>query len=359
MESPTKKRKAGKTKSKEEDKEIISSESSLKSKGDNSSKKYSPSIHKKRASKAEEKKLKRERMRLERLTIKDAARISHSIPRPKRGEMPPTFSINRGDMKSDLVLKKTGKSEVKNMLKEIKKARSTRHIAFTKTIKELGAENVEIYKRYERTLDDEIPSKGLDLPIVAKYLYGILDGVASFHKAGYIHGDLKPNNIAVSSGVAKLIDYTESYKGKKLGTSTANRYYAPTCMLYPQACDLFAVGSIFVEMMFGLPLKKEEYEPTDIAVKRTKKKISSKYGKEEREMILDLLGSLLDLEKKDEEGKPRVEKLLKHKFFELRYKVHTSEDKEARKTKKAKKARKTKAMREKRQKAKENKKKLS
>jgi serine/threonine protein kinase len=361
MESPTKKRKTGKAKTIEEDKEILSSESSQKSKGDNSSKKYSPSIHKKRASKAEEKKVKNARRRLERLSLKIASNFSHTLSRPKRGEMPPIIACG-GGIRNDLVLKKTNALEVKKMLKEIKNTRYTAHIAFTKSIKELGSENVEIYKRYERTLEDEIKGKdgqGIDLPTVAKYLYGMLDGVASFHKAGYIHGDLKPNNIVISNGVVKLIDYNESFKAKRPNTSTANMYYAPINRISPQTSDLFAIGSIFIEMMFGKTMKKDEDEPAADAVSRAKANISKKYKGEEGKLILDLFGLLVDLKQEDKKSEVRAEKLLDNDFFALRFKMRNKNEYENdRKAREVRKAEYAKSKREKRQKLKKVKKKM-
>jgi|WetSurMetagenome_2_1015567.scaffolds.fasta_scaffold07229_7 serine/threonine protein kinase len=357
MDSPTKKRKARNVGLEEENRAIISSKYSLKSRSDNSSKAYSPSIHKKRISKAEEKKMENARKRFERLTLRHAANRTPMVLKPKTGEIPEVFSEKRGGMKYDLVLKRTSALEVQQMLKKIKKKRNTRHIAFTKAVKELGDENVEIYKRYDRTLDDEIKGKkgqGLDLPTVAKYLYGILDGVASFHKAGYIHGDLKPNNIVISSGIIKLIDYDMSHKAIGLGESTANKFYAPSYLLYPQAADFYSVGSIFIEMLFGTTMKNAENEFDDTAIHRARANIADKYKGEEREMILDLFKSLMETSTPDSEGRVvRAETLLKSKFFRLRYKrLDMNENAEA------KKARKAKAVREKRQKAKESKKKL-
>jgi serine/threonine protein kinase len=103
--------------------------------------------------------------------------------------------------------------------------------------------------KYKSTLCDIIENNktGLGLERAIRYLHGILDGIASFHKAGYIHGDLKPSNIAISYGIIKIIDFGGcSHIKLDLSKSSTNRYFRCPGLVNDKKIDLWAIGCIFV-----------------------------------------------------------------------------------------------------------------
>ncbi|NXJ85076.1 CDKL2 protein, partial [Trogon melanurus] len=149
-----------------------------------------------------------------------------------------------------------------------------------KMLKQLRHENLvnllEVCKRKKRwflvfefvdhTLlhDLEAFPNGLDYGRVRKYLFQILSGVAFCHSHNIIHRDIKPENILVSqSGVVKLCDFgfarTLTTSGEPYTDYVATRWYrAPELLVgdtkYGKAVDVWAIGTLIVEMLTGEPL---------------------------------------------------------------------------------------------------------
>ncbi len=169
--------------------------------------------NKKRTAKTQAKKAKKMKRRAERMTLNIAIRQAARVKKEKQGKMPTNLHYEAEGIKMTLIQKRTANDpnfDIKQMLEEIKRVRKTPHIGFAKHIKKLGKTQVETYMKYETNLRELIErsgAAGIGLEKSVRYLHGILDGITSFHKAGYIHGDLKPENIAVSNGMIKIIDF--------------------------------------------------------------------------------------------------------------------------------------------------------
>lgn len=145
--------------------------------------------------------------------------------------------------------------EVEAIVKAAKKARETRHLAAPKAVVLLSKVRpktcVEIYTQYKETLADLLQRRPLSRATVRNCVHGILDGLASLHAINYIHGDLKPENIAITADQSiKLIDYGNSIRVKEeLAGSSGNKYYDSDFLATPKVHELFSVGCIFMEML--------------------------------------------------------------------------------------------------------------
>lgn len=182
-----------------------------------------------------------------------------------------------------------GKEDVRaiDALKAMKINRQTTHLAVPKAIvpipKFFPPMFIEIYKQYKETLTDAmLRDKPVPLDHARKYLKGILDGLATLHASNYIHGDLKPANIAITaSGIVKLIDYGNMIKVREVDAhSSGNQYYSSEFFMTPKLHELYSVGCIFMEMllpdwrMSGDQLSKER------EVKQGKTMLARQYGKD-------------------------------------------------------------------------------
>lgn len=83
------------------------------------------------------------------------------------------------------------------------------------------------------------------------------------HERGWVHGDVSPPNIVLSSKRAHLIDFGEASRPCELSVSPTERrgatwgYVAPErlrCMAWDLRSDVYALGCVFFEMVAGRPV---------------------------------------------------------------------------------------------------------
>ena len=114
---------------------------------------------------------------------------------------------------------------------------------------------------YETDLFDRIEKKPIkSLNNILKILRGVAIGINDLHKIGYIHGDIKLENIMIDScyrpmlidlGLAKEINQENKYKDKLSGTTL---YIAPEVIdhrIYTGKIDVWALGVIMYILMYG------------------------------------------------------------------------------------------------------------
>ncbi len=100
---------------------------------------------------------------------------------------------------------------------------------------------------------------GVPLDVRIDFLSRILQALEYLHRQGVIHRDLKPNNVLVSDGRLKLLDFGISIVGSEAEREAARAagtllYMAPeTLMGEPAsaAADLFAVGVVAYQLLAG------------------------------------------------------------------------------------------------------------
>jgi len=131
-----------------------------------------------------------------------------------------------------------------------------------------------------RTLRQIIARSGALAPGVAIWFARqIAEGLKAMHTAGWIHGDVKPENVIVSAtGHATLIDLGFVQRAelhlscgkRRCDRQGTLRYMAPEMLadgvpILPQA-DLYSLGAILFEMLTGRQLFDQE--DTDLVVRR-------------------------------------------------------------------------------------------
>jgi len=244
------------------------------------------------------------------------------VEQAKPGKMPYIYS----ERKAKLVMKKVPYDpdiDLPKVLDEIQRARKTCHMAdlvdfkIIPASKEAEAKQVKIYLLYPFTFEaliDESEGKGLDLEHSMTYLCGILDAINSFHKVEYIPGDIKSNNIALtSSKVVKLIDFGNLAKIRNIKRkSTVNSYYRFDNMRAMEKTDLWAIGCIYVEMLLGKTMRETSSSDLQEDIARAKKEIETAFPKY-AEQINKMLDSFFELD-----NDVAAETLLEHTLFKGR-----------------------------------------
>ena len=123
---------------------------------------------------------------------------------------------------------------------------------------------------YQNNLYD-YTSKKLPEKVIKQIIYQILCGVNYLHSLKYIHRDIKPDNILISSeGKIILTDFDlcrQESKGKDdpmTRTAVTLYYRAPELFFgdsyYGNKIDIWSIGCVFAELITGKPLFKANNE---------------------------------------------------------------------------------------------------
>ena len=123
---------------------------------------------------------------------------------------------------------------------------------------------------YKNNLYDYV-SKKLPEKAIKQIIYQILCGVNYLHSLKYLHRDIKPDNILISSeGKIILTDFDlcrQESKGKddQMTRTAVTLYYrAPEIFFgdsyYNNKIDIWSIGCVFAEMITGKPIFKANNE---------------------------------------------------------------------------------------------------
>lgn len=129
---------------------------------------------------------------------------------------------------------------------------------------------------------------GLDEPVARKYMFQLASGLAYMHSQGYVHCDVKPENVLIHNGVIKVCDLglagpTSSQRhGPATGTGA---YMAPELVnrkhtipyTIEEAQDVWSVGIVLYAVLFAdLPWEKAKPRDKDFHLFCRKGGVSSR-----------------------------------------------------------------------------------
>ena len=149
-------------------------------------------------------------------------------------------------------------------LREIKVLRKITHQNLVK-LKEVVRANDElnlIFEYCDKNLYQLLTEGSMLEDQIRDFIKQILQGLSFLHKNGFFHRDLKPDNILIASGLAKIADFGLAREIRSQPPYTeyvSTRWYrAPELLLhsrrYSWQVDVFALGCITAELLLGRPL---------------------------------------------------------------------------------------------------------
>ena len=190
----------------------------------------------------------------------------------------------------------------------------------------------------EGSLSDEIEkSKNININTKNMWMYQILSAANFFHKRGYYHCDIKPDNILIKNGNAILADfglaYPFEYDQTFCGTPTwtapeglqSNHHgknIAYRQVQNYQSIDIFSLGCVLVYIYTGKPLFDYQKFPDitivyDVYLKDYKKVIANMNMNKLMTNLIEQMCAPLSINRIE-----TIEEVLKHPFFKkLNYDV--------------------------------------
>jgi serine/threonine-protein kinase len=201
-------------------------------------------------------------------TLADRYRVDSEVA---RGGMATVYRAHDVRLERDVALKVLSKpyagdaSFVERFLGEGRAAASLSHPSLVH-VYDSGSDGdahyivMELLDRH-RTLRDRIEAEGPLPPAeVARIGRELLAGLKAVHDHGLVHCDVKPANVMLGAGPAKLIDFgiaTPPHAGSDGGTSIGSlRFMSPEQLhgedLTPSS-DLFSLGAVLYEALTGRP----------------------------------------------------------------------------------------------------------
>ncbi|CAD8176058.1 unnamed protein product [Paramecium octaurelia] len=155
------------------------------------------------------------------------------------------------------ILQKCKKSNNKNVISLLDHFETSEHYNI---VLELCDQNLKEYieqKENKRLTEEE----AVDI------LIQIVEGQKCLHEINYCHRDIKPENILVKGGVIKITDvnlakYIENMLTKTCSFVGTQFYIAPEVdkkqYYSPYKADIYSLGVVFYEMLYGLLSKQEK-----------------------------------------------------------------------------------------------------
>ena len=103
------------------------------------------------------------------------------------------------------------------------------------------------------TLQKHLESGPLDPLECFSFARQLLAGLASLHRAGMVHRDVKPANCLFIAGELKLADFSLLTEASPLVSRLGTEKYMPPDGRMDARADVYAAGLVIYEMVTGLP----------------------------------------------------------------------------------------------------------
>ena len=159
--------------------------------------------------------------------------------------------------------------ELEKVICDIKNKRPTRHIMHSCRCKTGKInENCEASETLESKINNS-EEKRLSLHDASKYLYGILDGVASLYSSGHYIAYFNTCDVIISSGFAKVDVTKKLTKFEKDDELIANKH---------------DIGRIFVNMLFGVNFIKKKNRTAEEILKKVNSALEKDFIYENEEI---------------------------------------------------------------------------
>ncbi|MGD0518509.1 MAG: serine/threonine-protein kinase, partial [Thermoguttaceae bacterium] len=110
-----------------------------------------------------------------------------------------------------------------------------------------------IYEYQPATLRKCLESAPLDAEECFSCARQLLAGLASLHRAGMVHRDVKPANCLFVAGELKLADFSLLTEASPLVSRAGTEKYMPPDGHMDARADVYAAGLVIYEMVTGLP----------------------------------------------------------------------------------------------------------
>lgn len=104
-------------------------------------------------------------------------------------------------------------------------------------------------ERASKNFEKKIQDPSTTLPDRVKFAEHFLDGMTNLHLAGYIYGDVKPENCLIFNGVLRISDFgktEEVPKDGKAATYKGNKRFAPPEGVLSQKGDVYSAGMVLI-----------------------------------------------------------------------------------------------------------------
>lgn len=152
--------------------------------------------------------------------------------------------------------------DVKREIKARLESKCIKNIFFCETVESFQYQNhhILINELLGKSLKERISEDIISFEEIMKIYMHLKLCLKTLHSFGFVHSDIKPENILIDpNGIVKLIDFGSTYKKGQIPTFyVQSRYYRAPEVVFQlpitYKIDLWSLGCVVAEMYLGMPL---------------------------------------------------------------------------------------------------------